>query len=60
VKPGTLTVQAKEVACVTRSGGVKTYNCTGESALQLSVDGKKVLSVTGDSRIIQDLKPGSE
>ena len=56
MKPATLDVEAGDVVFRTVPGGGKTYSCTGGTKLELSVEGKSVLTVSGDSLQIDNLK----
>lgn len=60
LKAGSLSVQAGEVVYrMAPAGGGKIYNCTGGSKAELSVEGKSLLTVSGDFMLIQPLKAGS-
>ena len=53
-KAGILNVQAGDISWYLARGG-KTYNCTKGCTIDLSVEGKSVLTVSGDSMLIQNL-----
>lgn len=60
MKTGTLSLQAGEIVFrVAPSGGGKIYNCTGGSKAELSVEGKSLLTVSGDLMLIQPFKANS-
>ena len=53
-KPGTLNVEGGEVAYRLAPGGGKDINSTRGSKLEFLVEGKSVLTVSGDSMTIQN------
>jgi hypothetical protein len=57
IKPGTLEIEAGKVAFSAVPGGEKIYFCSEGSKLGLSLEGKRVFTVSGDSMVIQEVKP---
>ena len=57
-KSGTLNIEAEDLAYRMAPGGAKAYSLRGRCKLELLVEGKPVLSVSGDSILVQDLKEG--
>ena len=57
-KSGTLNIEAEDLAYRMGPDGAKAYNLRGRCKLELMVEGKSVLAVSGDSILIQDLKEG--
>jgi hypothetical protein len=56
LKPGLIHIQGQDVSVATHPGGKKVYNSKSGSSLDLTVDGKSVLKVSGDSMRIEDQK----
>ena len=56
MKPGMLDVEAGDVVFHKVRGRGTTYNCTGGCKLELSVEGKSVLKVSGDSMVIDSVQ----
>lgn len=56
LKPGLIHIQGQVITVSMRAGGNKVYNFKSGSSLDLTVDGKSVLKVSGDSMIIQTRK----
>jgi len=56
LKPGTLDIETGDVTWFNGPGGGKSYHCTAGSKLEVSIEGKPVLTVSGDSMLVQNLK----
>jgi hypothetical protein len=54
-KPGILNLEAGDITWRAVPGKGNDYNCTGGSKLELVAEGKSVLTVSGDSMLIQSV-----
>ncbi len=55
-KPGVIDLEGESISTSMRGNGAEFYTCKGRSKLELSVDGKPLLKVSGDSISIQELR----
>lgn len=56
LKPGSIHIQGPDISVMMHPGGKKVYNSKSGSSLDLTVDGKSVLKVSGDSMRIEEQK----
>jgi hypothetical protein len=56
VKPGLIHLQGQDISITMHPGGKKRYISKNGSSLDLTVDGKSLLKVSGDSMTIEEQK----